>query len=189
MTIVKMMMLVVCYLIGSIPVAVSIGKRHRIDPRTEGDKNPGYWNTAQLLGKRAALPVFIADTIKGVAAGSIGDLLPGPWWFAYLAVGAAMIGHAWPVFSQFRGGRSILTFTGGVIVLTPIPTSIAIVLLLLTTAATRSFAKGARVGMFTLPIIQLFFLPRTHVAVTGILMSFIGFRFLQAHKASGGVAA
>jgi glycerol-3-phosphate acyltransferase PlsY len=115
------------YLLGSIPMAVVVGRRHRLDPRAVGDRNPGWWNMREQLGNRGALPVLVGDTAKGVAAAAIGSSLApeGAWGVGYVAVAAAMVGHAWPVFAGFRGGRSILAFAGGMCVLAPLPAAIA----------------------------------------------------------------
>jgi acyl phosphate:glycerol-3-phosphate acyltransferase len=172
------------YLLGSIPVAVLIGRLYRVDPRQTGDRNPGYWNMKQALGRRAAMPVFIGDALKGGLAGLVGRLAGGPWWIAYVAVGAAMVGHAWPVFAGFRGGRSILAFGGGVVVIAPLVAAIAIGALLLVTLLTRKFAYGARVGVFGFPIIQAFFEPLARVATTGLLLSIIGLRFALAARSA-----
>jgi acyl phosphate:glycerol-3-phosphate acyltransferase len=168
------------YLLGSVPVAVLVGRRSNIDPREVGDKNPGYWNMRERLGARSAVPVFIGDALKGVIAALIGRALGGPWWVAYVAAGAAMVGHAWPVFAGFRGGRSVLTFAGAVVVLGPIPAAIAIVALLVVRVVSRRFDWAARVGVFGYPVAQAFFEPRARVACTGLLMTFIGLRFTQA---------
>ena len=130
----------------------------------------------------AAVPVFVGDVAKGVAAAGFGALLAddGVWGLAYVAGGAAMVGHAFPVFARFVGGRSILTFVGTVIVATPIATAISIGILLVVFAVTRSFAWGARVGMVALPFVQLVVDGPYQTAATGVLMTFIGVRFGQA---------
>lgn len=169
------------YLLGSIPVAVLVSRSRGVDPRDVGDRNPGYWNVKEQLGRGASLPVFAGDTAKGVAAGAVGVALAGSaWGIAYAAVAAAMIGHAYPIFAGFRGGRSILTFAGGVVVVAPVPAAVAIAALAATWAATRSFATGARVGVFGFPVAQAVLEPKERVAATGALLSIIGFRFAQA---------
>jgi glycerol-3-phosphate acyltransferase PlsY len=167
------------YLIGSVPIALLLGRRERVDLREVGDRNPGYWNAKDHLSRLASIGVFVGDSAKGALAGAIGIALPGPWWIAYVAVAAAMIGHAWPLFAHFRGGRSILTFAGGVCVLSPVAAAIAIAALLIVTVV-RSFAWGARVGVFGYPFAQLIVDSATRVAATGVLMSIIGVRFGQA---------
>lgn len=169
------------YLLGSIPVAVLVARRRWLDPRDLGDGNPGYWNVKEQLGRDAALPVFVGDTLKGAAAGCVGIALDGSaWGIAYVAVAAAMIGHAFPLFASFRGGRSILTFVGGMFVVSPVAASIALAALAVVWAGSRSFALAARVGVFGFPVAQLLVEPKERVAATGILMTVIGLRFAQA---------
>jgi glycerol-3-phosphate acyltransferase PlsY len=174
------------YLVGSVPVADLVARRRTaVDLRTVGDRNPGYWNAKETLGRRAALPVFVGDAVKGAIAAAVGVMLPGDgdWWVGYVGAGAAMIGHAWPVFARFRGGRSVLTFAGAVCVLSPLTAAIAIALLLVVTIA-RSFAWGARVGVFAYPIVQLVTDGARRTAATGVLMCIIGLRFAMAAAAS-----
>lgn len=178
------------YLLGSLPVAVWVGRRHGVDPRTVGDRNPGYWNTKENLGARAALPVFIGDTAKGTLAGLVGlvlaDSMGGGRLVVYVAVAAAMLGHAWPVFARFAGGRSILTFAGGMAVISP-PTFAVCVGLCVLVSVVSSFAYGARVGVFSVPIVQLLFDGWRFAAATFLIMSLIGVRFALAglRKRSG----
>jgi glycerol-3-phosphate acyltransferase PlsY len=177
---------VVGYLVGSIPVANMVARRRAaLDLRTVGDRNPGYWNAKETLGRRAALPVFAGDVAKGVIAALAGTALaePGVWGMAYVGTGAAMVGHAFPVFAGFRGGRSVLTFAGGAAVYAPVPFLLAIAVLAAAWAATRSFAIAARVAFVAFPIIQLVVQGPWRTAATGVLMSFIGVRFAMAARA------
>ncbi len=175
--------IIVGYLIGSIPIANLVAvRRAEIDLRTVGDRNPGFWNARETLGRRAAIPVFIGDSAKGVAAALVGAALadPGVWGLAYIGCGAAMVGHSFPVFAGFRGGRSILTFTGGAAVFATIPFVVAIGLLLVTFAVRRSFAVAARVGFVAFPVVQFVVEGPYRTAATGVLMTFIGVRFAMA---------
>jgi glycerol-3-phosphate acyltransferase PlsY len=167
------------YVLGSVPVAVLVARARGFDPRRVGDGNPGFWNMKDQLGWRGAVPVLAGDTLKGTAAGLLGLGLGGEL-AAYLAVGAAMAGHAWPVFARFRGGRSVLTFAGGFAVLCPPAFALGVALCAVLAVATRSFAIGARAGVFAAPVLQLLFVPPLWVAATGALMSLIGLRFAMA---------
>jgi len=174
---------VVGYLIGSIPIANLVAaRRAKVDLRDVGDSNPGFWNARETLGRKAAIPVFVGDSLKGVAAALVGAALadPGVWGLAYVGCGAAMIGHSFPVFARFRGGRSILAFAGGAAVFTTIPFLIAITLLLVTFAIRRSFAVASRVAFVALPIVQIIVEGPYRTAATGVLMTFIGLRFAMA---------
>ena len=169
------------YLLGSIPVAVLVSRRRGVDPREVGDRNPGYWNVRSLLTRSDALVVFAGDSLKGAAAGAVGVVLDGSaWGIAYAVVAAAMIGHAYPVFARFRGGRSILTFAGGMAVVAPLAAGIAVAALALVWVVSRSFAVAARVGVFGFPIAQALVEPKERVAATGALLCIIGVRFAQA---------
>ena len=174
---------VVGYLLGCIQVANLVARRRAsIDLREVGDRNPGFWNARETLGRTAAVPVFVGDVAKGLVAAGVGALLAdsGVWGMAYVAGGAAMVGHAFPVFSRFVGGRSILTFVGTVLVATPIATFISVGLLLVVFVATRSFAWASRAGMIALPFVQIVIEGPYRTAATGALMTFIGLRFAMA---------
>jgi len=175
--------IVIGYLVGSIPVANLVAaRRARLDLRDVGDRNPGYWNARETLGRRAAIPVFVGDVAKGVIAALVGLALeaPGVWGLPYVGTGAAMVGHAFPVFAGFRGGRSVLTFTGGAAVCAPVPFAITIALLLVAFLIRRSFAFAARVGFIAFPFVQLVVEGPYRTAATGVLMTFIGLRFAAA---------
>lgn len=176
------------YLVGSVPIANAVARRHTSDDlRAVGDRNPGYWNAMEQLGTRAALPIFVGDVAKGASGAALGALAAGDgqWWMAYVGGGAAMVGHAWPVFARFRGGRSVLTFVGAVLVVAPMPAVAAVVLLLLVMTATRRFDWAARAGVACYPAIQLIIEGPVRTAATGLLMTLIGVRFLQAGRAAG----
>jgi glycerol-3-phosphate acyltransferase PlsY len=180
------------YLVGSIPIANTVAaRRAKIDLRTVGDRNPGYWNARETLGKRASIPIFIGDVLKGTLAALVGLALanPGVWGMAYVGTGAAMVGHAFPIFARFRGGRSILTFVGGAAVFAPLPFAVTIALLLVVFAVTKSFAVAARVGFFAFPVVQLVIEGPYRTAATGVLMTFIGLRFAMAAWTDRRVAA
>ena len=171
------------YLVGSVPVANLVARRRAaVDLRTVGDRNPGFWNARETLGKKAAIPVFVGDVAKGVVAAGIGVLLAddGVWGIGYVATGAAMIGHAYPLFAGFKGGRSILTFVGGAAVFAPLSVAISVGVLLVVFAGTRSFAWGARAGMLILPFVHVAIDGPYRTAAMGALMTIIGIRFAMA---------
>jgi glycerol-3-phosphate acyltransferase PlsY len=170
------------YLLGSVPVALLVARRHGVDLRAVGDGNPGAWNALDHLGARRAWPAFIGDALKGTLAGVVGLLLGGPIWVAYVAVAGAMVGHALPLFAGLRGGKSVMTFVGGGIALAPIAGAIALGILAVVSAV-RSFALGARLGVFGFPLLQLAFDPIERVAATGGLMCIIGALFTVRRSA------
>jgi glycerol-3-phosphate acyltransferase PlsY len=168
---------VIGYLLGSVPAALWVARRHGVDLRTTSDGNPGAWNALEQLGPRRAWPAFAGDGLKGALAAGTGLLL-GDIWVGYAAAAAAMLGHALPLFARFRGGKSVMTFVGAGIVLAPAAAAIAVAACLVVTLARRSFALGARVGVFGFPLAQLLTDPVERVAATGALMTLIGLLFL-----------
>lgn len=116
-------MIIIAYLLGSIPSAVWIGKKYYgVDIREHGSKNAGTTNMLRVLGKRAAIPVFALDFIKGFVAVTIIELLKydehvSEVWLINLkivAVFAAVLGHIFPIFAGFRGGKGVATLVGAV---------------------------------------------------------------------------
>lgn len=167
------------YVLGSIPVARLVARAHGVDLLRTGDGNPGAWNALEQLGARRAWPAFAGDALKGTAAGLIGLALAGVAG-AYAGVAAAMIGHAFPLLGRVRGGKSVMTFAGGAFALSPVAAAVALGACAVVSLGARSFAWGARIGVFGFPLVQLAFDPPGRVAATGALMALIGLRFLLA---------
>ncbi|KZL05094.1 Glycerol-3-phosphate acyltransferase [Pseudovibrio axinellae] len=116
------------YLLGSISSAILVGKAYGKDIREFGSKSAGLTNTLRVLGKSAALFVLVGDILKGVVACLIGLYL-GVYAssgaavdsVSMLAAGAgAIVGHNWPVFFGFRGGKGDLTSAAVLFMLDPI---------------------------------------------------------------------
>ena len=115
---------IIAYLLGSIPSAVWIGKRYYgVDVREHGSKNAGTTNVLRVLGTRAAVPVFVIDFLKGFVAVSIFSLLkydtgiPSGAWVVnmkILAVFVVVLGHIFPIFANFRGGKGVATVLGAI---------------------------------------------------------------------------
>ena len=164
------------YVLGSIPVALLVARRHGVDLFATGDGNPGAWNALEQLGGRRALPVFLGDAAKGLLAGLAGLALAG-WWGGFAGVAGAMVGHAFPLYTGFRGGKAVMTFVGGALVLSPWAGAVCLALCLATSLVV-SFRWGARVGVFAYPVVQLATDPIEHVMATGALMTLIGALFL-----------
>ena len=168
--------IVLGYVLGSVPVSLLVARRHGVDLFTTGDGNPGAWNALEQLGARRAWPAFVGDALKGTLAGLAGWGLGGIW-VAYAGVGAAMLGHGFPLFTRGRGGKAVMTFAGGMFALAPLAAPIALVACVAVSLARRSFALGARVGVFGVPFAQAAVDPLSHVAATGALMTLVGALF------------
>ena len=135
------------YLLGSIPTAVWWGKRYYgIDVREFGSGNSGATNTFRVLGKKAGIPVLAIDILKGTLAVLLAHLSPyiydtNPFVNIELGLGiAALIGHIFPIYAGFRGGKGVATILGVVICLTPL-TSLMILFVFLTVLLTTRFVS------------------------------------------------
>ena len=113
--------MIAAYLLGSIPSAVWIGKKYYgIDIREHGSKNAGTTNMLRVLGKRAALPVFIIDYFKGFCAVILTSLMRydeaiTESWIINLRIIATVfvvLGHIFPIFAGFKGGKGVATLLG-----------------------------------------------------------------------------
>jgi glycerol-3-phosphate acyltransferase PlsY len=174
--------LLVGYLIGSLPLANVVARSRGVDLRRVGDRNPGYWNARAQLGRRAGVAVFVLDTAKGVVAATAG-LAIGGWDAGAAAWIGVVVGHAFPLFARFRGGRSVLCFIGGGLVLVPLGAFVAVVVCVLM-SLWRGFARGAQAGLIAAPFaVWVLYGPGRELAVTVGLLVAIGVRALLADRA------
>ena len=111
---------VLAYVIGSIPFALIVGKVfYNTDIRTLGSGNLGTTNTFRCLGKKAGVTVFICDVSKGIIATFLSTLMLGRVDFLSIFGAFAMIGHVFPIFANFKGGKAVATGSGVFIFLYP----------------------------------------------------------------------
>jgi len=147
------------YLLGSIPTAVWLGKRfYGIDVREFGSGNAGATNTFRVLGKRAGVPVLAIDIIKGSVAVLLAYLSTyqyGTTQFVnlQLALGiSALIGHVFPIFAGFRGGKGVATILGIVMCLTPITSALVLLVFLTILISTRYVSLSSILAGISYPI-------------------------------------
>jgi glycerol-3-phosphate acyltransferase PlsY len=156
--------LVLAYLLGSIPSAVWIGKLfYDKDVRDYGSKNAGATNTFRVLGVKAGIPVLLIDAFKGYAACSLVLFLDGiiPNTREYinyqLVFGiASVLGHIFPVFAGFKGGKGVATLTGIVLAIAAIPTLLAICVFVLTLLVSRYVSLSSIIAGISFPILVIF---------------------------------
>ena len=178
MTIPPPLLVIVAYLLGSISFAVVLvrattGK----DIRAEGSGNAGATNVLRAHGKRLALFVALLDVAKGAAAVLLMRLLTAdPLWGALAGV-AAILGHVFPIFYAFRGGKGVATAVGAFVVLAPLALLCCVAVFVLVVALTRYVSLGSVIAMVLLPPVAglLFHAPRavvTGAAATALLVVF-----------------
>ncbi len=121
------------YLLGSIPSAVWVGKLfYGVDIRQHGSGNAGATNTFRVLGKRAGIPVLFMDILKGWVAVKVSYFVAemlGKEEFVSLELtlgAAAIIGHIYPVFASFKGGKGVATLLGVTLAIHPLSAAVGI---------------------------------------------------------------
>lgn len=152
-------LLIGAYLLGSIPTAVWWGKRYYgIDVREFGSGNAGATNTFRVLGKKAGIPVLIIDILKGSLSVLLAYLAPfeiGSNQYVNLQLGlgvASLVGHVFPIFAGFRGGKGVATILGVVICLTPITSLLVLLVFLTVLLATRYVSLSSMTAGVSFPI-------------------------------------
>src|SRR5690606_5734719 len=114
-----LVLMLLSYLIGSIPFALIVGKKlFNIDVRQYGSGNLGATNTLRILGKRAGIAVMIGDIAKGALATSLVYVFGYDIHPIYIGI-FAIVGHCFPIFAGFRGGKAIATTAGVCIGINP----------------------------------------------------------------------
>ena len=156
--------LVGAYLLGSIPSAVWIGRVfYGIDVRNHGSKNAGATNTFRVLGVKAGIPVLLIDAAKGSAACSLAYLLDGliPETHEFINTQfifgvAAVLGHVFPIFAGFKGGKGVATITGIVLAISPIPTLVAMGVFVVTLLLSKYVSLSSIIAGISFPFLVIF---------------------------------
>ncbi len=129
--------LALAYLVGSLPFSYWIAKWRGVDVRRAGSHNVGATNVARTVGAAAGACALTLDAAKGLLAAAIGRAWGTSDWVVSWCVVAAVVGHTYPLFLRFRGGKGVATAAGGLLFLLPKETGLAILVFLVIVIATR----------------------------------------------------
>ena len=145
---------VIGYLLGSISTGILYSRTLGQDIRTQGSKNAGATNMARVHGISKGLITLLGDSLKGVLATLIGLWIAGQTG-AMIGGACAAIGHMWPVFFSFKGGKGVATLLGVGLVIDPPVLLVALAIAVLTIVLTKYVSLGSMVGVtsFTLGVI------------------------------------
>jgi glycerol-3-phosphate acyltransferase PlsY len=138
--------LVIAYLIGSVDFGVIVPRILGIDIYEHGSGNPGTSNVFRSVGKGAAAVVLVGDALKGVVAAVIGSTLGGET-VGFAAALAAVLGHAFPVWHGFKGGRGVAPAVGAAIWLAPVYGTLLAVGWFAAVAVTKTASVASLVAM------------------------------------------
>ena len=134
---------VIAYLLGSLNFAIIIsGRSYKQDIRNYGSKNAGMTNMMRTYGKKAAALTLLGDALKAVLAGVAGYALLGHHG-AYIAGCACVIGHMFPVYYKFKGGKGVVTAAVSILMCNPFVFLIVILLFVIIVAATKYISLGS----------------------------------------------
>jgi glycerol-3-phosphate acyltransferase PlsY len=155
---------VVAYLLGSIPTAVWYGQGFfGVDIRQHGSGNAGATNTFRVLGKRAGTVVMLVDVLKGYTAAMLSSLL---WYFDIITTNeimtfkivfgmVAVIGHLYPIFADFKGGKGVASLLGMVLAIHPEMAVVCIGIFLLVVIASQYVSLGSILAALAFPVLLL----------------------------------
>ena len=166
-----LLFVLLAYLTGAFPSAVWVGKTfYKIDVREFGSGNAGATNTFRVLGKKAGIPVLIMDIFKGwLSVNYISFLTNFPQseeaiFEVQLAFGiAAVIGHLFPVYTGFRGGKGIATLLGLLVGLNPIAAITSIVVFIIVFLISKYVSLGSILASVAFPVVVFFILDQKDV--------------------------
>lgn len=148
------MAIIIGYLLGSVPFAYIASRLKKgADIRQVGGGNVGALNTLREIGLLPGLVVLIADIAKGSAAVLIAVWLDLPLIWIFVAGFAAVIGHNWPIFLKFKGGKGAATTIGVLLALSPAELAISFAIMVIVIVITSNVRLAIVVGLALLPLI------------------------------------
>lgn len=144
--------IIIAYLLGSIPMAYLMAKwTKNIDIRQYGSGNVGFTNALRTIGKGPAFIVLFGDIGKGLIAALMGKYYGGPV-LGILAGVAVLVGHNYPIFLRFKGGKGAASGIGVVFALIPEVALLAVLVWVITTFITRYVSLATILGAITVPV-------------------------------------
>lgn len=144
---------VAAYLLGSIPFSYLVARRRGVDVRTVGSGNVGATNVMRSAGRAAGLLAFTLDFAKGVVASLVGRAVEPEGALPALCAAAAVLGHMYPVWLRFRGGKGVATGAGAFLPLVPVPTLAGLAAFAVVLAAGRYVSLASIAGTLVLAVL------------------------------------
>lgn len=164
-----LVIVLISYLLGSVPVGFIVGKTKGIDIRKHGSGNIGTTNAFRVMGK-AGIIVLAGDVAKGILAVLLGKYFGGPV-VGLISGLAAMAGHNWSIFLKFNGGRGVATAAGVLIALAPPVMVLALSIWGITVFITRYVSLGSILGAGPVPILLWAFDKHWSYIIFGVVVA------------------
>ena len=156
-----LIIIITAYLLGNISTSYIVAKRLAgVDIRTQGSGNAGSTNVLRTLGKKAGALTFIGDVLKGLIAVLIARLIAygvnlDDTTCAYIAVVAVVLGHNYPVFLGFKGGKGVATSLGSMLGMNPLVALLCLGFFIIIVAITKYVSLGSMLGIGLSPVIMM----------------------------------
>ena len=171
------------YLLGSISTGDVLSRLFaKTDIRSQGSGNAGTTNMLRVLGRKMALLTFIGDMLKGIIAVFIGKWLIGGELGGLLGVVGAVLGHYYPLYFGFKGGKGIATSFGSLLFVFPVQALLAFAVFLILVAVTHYVSVGSIAAAITLPL--LIVITRFQEPTLWIITVCIGASVVWRHRAN-----
>jgi len=169
----KMMSIIISYLLGSISFSYFIAKIWMgIDIRNYGSGNAGATNVLRVLGTKPAIIALLGDALKGIIAVYLGKLT-GDESIMLLCGLAVVIGHNWPIFLKFKGGKGIATSLGVILTISPLSSLILIIIGVFIIYITRYVSLGSITSAIILPFIFYMLHKSGYYLVFALVLTFL----------------
>ena len=167
---------IIPYLLGSLNFGVIISKlRYRDDVRTHGSGNAGMTNMLRTYGKSAALITLLGDLVKAIASAVFGLILMPGDGFAYIAGIACMLGHAFPIYFKFKGGKGVVVALGTMLVLNPKVCGACLLIWILVVSFSKYVSLSSMIAASLFPLINFFwpfwFQPHPVQTISSVIMA------------------
>jgi glycerol-3-phosphate acyltransferase PlsY len=185
----ELVLIILAYLIGSIPTALIISRKFfGIDIRDYGSGNMGATNTFRVLGSRYGTIVMVIDILKGIAAASLFIFIP--YYFNHelertnfmIGLGlAAVLGHVFPIFAGFKGGKGVATLFGMILAVQPVVAISCVGVFLLVLYLTRYVSLSSILGAMMLPVCVLW-IWNEHEVMYRVFALLVAFMVVFTHQ-------
>lgn len=170
---------VIGYLFGSVNTSIIVGKLlYKVDVREHGSGNAGATNALRILGKGAAIAVVIGDFLKGILACLVGryvfgEINPGDGVFLgqYMAGFFAVVGHNWPVYFGFKGGKGVMTSFAVALMFSPLVALICLAGFIIIVSITRYVSLGSMVCAAIFPLVAFLFNEPLPMVLIGLALA------------------
>ncbi len=169
--VVEILLIILAYLLGSVPTGYLLGKIAGVDVRNTGSGNIGATNIARVLGQRQGIVTLIADTLKGVVPVFVALQIGLAATITAGVALAAFLGHLYPVFLKFHGGKGVATAVGALLVWAPMAALIIIVIFAVLALSSRIVSLGSIIAAAAAPLVLWLFGYGAALVVTSFIFA------------------